>query len=182
MENRNGALWVFGYGSLIWDPGFAYEEKTLAVLRGYRRAFCMTSIHYRGTAEDPGLVLALDEDGQGACEGVIYRVADEVADAVLEYLRERELISYAYDEAWLDVEAGDGRVLRAVTYVMNRDHDQYAGALDLASQAAIIARTAGTRGPNADYLMNTVASLEALGIHDAELHELAGMVRGSAGG
>lgn len=179
---RSGELWVFGYGSLIWDPGFVFLDREKAVLHGFRRAFCMTSIHYRGTEEDPGLVLALDLDEGGACEGVLYRVAEDQAQAVLDYLRERELISYAYDEAWVDVTRAGGEVVRAVTYVTNREHDQYAGALGLAEQAVIIGRCAGTRGPNADYLMNTVASLEALEIHDPDLWELAGLVRRAARG
>ena len=94
----DGGFWVFGYGSLIWQPGFDFADRRVATLTGYRRAFCMTSIVYRGTPEAPGLVLALDRgDGAGSCVGVAYQVAAEGAAATLAYLRERELVSYAYD-------------------------------------------------------------------------------------
>jgi cation transport protein ChaC len=174
----NGDLWVFGYGSLIWEPGFDFADRRLATLHGYRRAFCMTSIVYRGTPEAPGLVLALDRDPEGSCAGVAYRVAPAAAAATLAYLRERELVSYAYEEVRLPVELDEvgGRV-EAVAYVSNPAHAQYSGGLSLEAQAEVIARAAGPRGPNADYLNNTVDSLEALGLHDPDLVRLVLMVR-----
>ena len=171
-----GDLWVFGYGSLIWEPGFAFSERRLATLAGYRRAFCMASIHYRGTPEVPGLVLALDRAESGSCTGVAYRVAEAGAPAVLAYLRARELVSYAYDEARLPVLLDGGEEVEAVTYVINRAHPQYRGGLSLAAQAEVIARAIGPRGPNAEYLMNTVHGLEALGLRDADLIRLAELV------
>ena len=98
-------FWVFGYGSLIWHPGFDFDDKRLAVLHGWRRAFCMTSVVYRGTPEAPGLVLALDRDEGGHCLGVAYHVAPASSAATLAYLRERELVSYAYDEARVTLDA-----------------------------------------------------------------------------
>jgi cation transport protein ChaC len=175
---QTGDLWVFGYGSLIWHPGFDFAEKRSATLAGYRRAFCMTSIHYRGTPEAPGLVLALDRADDGHCAGVAYRVAAPEAEGVLAYLRERELVSYAYAEAHLPVLLDDGAAVEALTFVTNRTHPQYRGDLSLEDQAAIIARAVGPRGPNADYLLNTVAGLEALGLHDPDLHRLIELVRG----
>ncbi len=172
-----GDLWVFGYGSLIWEPGFDFVEKRLATLEGYRRAFCMASIRYRGTPEAPGLVLALDRDAAGQCRGVAYRVDGGIASATLDYLRERELISYAYDEARLPVRLDGGAEVEATTFVSNRAHPQYRGGLSLDDQAEVIARAIGPRGPNSDYLLNTVAGLEALGLHDPELHRLAELVR-----
>lgn len=177
MAEHKGDLWVFGYGSLIWHPGFDYAERCLATLDGFVRSFCMTSVHYRGTPERPGLVLALDEDAANFCEGVAYRVPETNAEATLEYLRERELVSYAYLEAWLSIRLEDGRSVRSVTYIMNRNHTQYRGDLDLERQADVIARAEGPRGPNADYLFNTVEGLAALGLHDADLTALADMVR-----
>jgi len=172
---------VFGYGSLIWHPGFDFADKRLATLEGYHRSFCMASVRYRGTPDAPGLVLALDTLPAGRCLGVAYRVPAASAAATLEYLRARELISYAYREAWLPIrlEGGhDGAVeVEAVTYVIDRAHAQYRGGLSLEDQAGVIARAVGPRGPNADYLMNTVESLQALGLHDAELVRLAEMVR-----
>jgi cation transport protein ChaC len=171
-------LWVFGYGSLIWQPGFDFVERRLATLAGYRRAFCMASIRYRGTPEAPGLVLALDRADGGSCVGVAYRVAAHGADGVIGYLRERELISYAYDEVRLPVRLDGGAEVEALAFVSNRAHPQYRGGLSLDEQAEVIARAVGPRGPNADYLLNTVESLEALGLHDADLHRLAELVRG----
>jgi glutathione-specific gamma-glutamylcyclotransferase len=170
-------LWVFGYGSLIWQPGFDFVEKRLATLDGYRRAFCMTSIRYRGTPEAPGLVLALDRHEGGSCAGVAYRVPGAGAAATLDYLRARELISYAYDEAWLKLRLDGGPEVEAVTYVSNPRHPQFRGGLSLEQQAAVIAAAEGPNGLNSDYLLNTVTSLEALGLHDADLVHLAGLVR-----
>jgi cation transport protein ChaC len=172
-----GGFWVFGYGSLIWQPGFDFDDKRVAVLRGYRRAFCMTSIMYRGTPDAPGLVLSLDLDAAGSCTGVAYHVPAGSAEPTLAYLRERELVSYAYDEAHVTLELDSGRQVEALAYVSNRDHPQYCGGLSLEDQADVIARAVGPKGPNADYLLNTVASLEALGLHDPDLVRLADLVR-----
>jgi cation transport protein ChaC len=169
-------LWVFGYGSLIWHPGFDFDDKRLALLRGYRRAFCMTSIVYRGTPEAPGLVLALDADPGASCRGVAYHVPAGHAAATHAYLRERELVSYAYDEARVRVEIDGGGEVEALAYVSNPAHPQYC-RLSLERQAEVIARARGPRGPNADYLMNTVDSLQALGLEDPELVALVELVR-----
>ncbi|MBC7132390.1 MAG: gamma-glutamylcyclotransferase [Roseovarius sp.] len=174
-------MWVFGYGSLVWNPGFETVERVIARLPGYRRSFCMRSIHHRGTPEAPGLVLALDRVAGGACEGVALRAAPERAEEVLACLRERELISAAYLEQRLELALADGRRVEAVTYVVDPDHEQYCGGLDLEEQARIIARAHGGRGPNAEYLFNTAAHLTALGLHDGELDWLARRVRDIAG-
>jgi len=177
MERRlDGGFWVFGYGSLIWHPGFDFDDKRLAVLHGWRRAFCMSSIMYRGTPEAPGLVLALDRDEAGHCLGVAYHVPAASSVATLAYLRERELVSYAYDEAHVTLDLA-GEMVEALAYVTNRAHPQYRGGLSLEDQAEVIARARGPRGPNADYLLNTVDSLEALGLHDPDLVRLAELVR-----
>ncbi len=170
-------FWVFGYGSLMWKPGFEWAEHSLARLSGFRRAFCMASIVYRGTPEDPGLVLALDRHADAHCTGVAYRVAPEVGPDVLEYLRDRELVSSAYREEISDIHLTDGRRLAALCYVMDPGHEQYRGTLSLAEQAEIIARAEGPAGSNREYLMNTVHSLQRLGLEDAELFELAERVR-----
>ncbi|MCB2117413.1 MAG: gamma-glutamylcyclotransferase [Rhodobacteraceae bacterium] len=170
-------LWVFGYGSLMWDPGFAFAERVPARLEGWHRSFCMASIHYRGTPERPGLVLALDAAEGAVCDGVAYGVSAEHADATHAYLRERELISYAYDERFVPLTLADGRRVEALTYVINREHEQYRGAETREAQAGVIATAVGQRGPNADYLFNTVDHLRALGIEDADLDWLAARVR-----
>lgn len=169
--------WIFGYGSLIWKPGFDFAERRLATMAGFRRAFCMASIRYRGTPEAPGLVLALDHDPDGACRGVAYRIDDAAVEATLAYVRERELIAYAYHEERHPVALDNGGVVEAICYVINRDHEQYRGGLSLEEQAEVIARSVGPMGPNAEYLTNTVDSLAALGLVDDELIHLAELVR-----
>lgn len=170
-------FWVFGYGSLLWRPGFAFAECRPATLGGFRRSFCVASIHYRGTPERPGLVLALDDDAAGECRGLAYRVDGAAAAATLAYLRERELISYAYREIRHPVALDTGRTVEALCYVTDRGHPQYRGGLSLEEQAEVIAAAAGPNGPNAEYLMNTIESLGALGLDDPDLHRLSEMVR-----
>lgn len=173
-------MWVFGYASLIWNPGFDYEEKSIAKMSGYARSFCMRSIHHRGTVEAPGLVLALDEHEDAACEGVAFRVSEAKEAPVLAYLRERELISSAYLEKRLPIRLEDGREVEALAYVVDPDHVQYCG-LPLEEQAAIIAGAHGGRGPNDEYLFNTADHLAELGIADEELTWLAHRVRALRG-
>lgn len=174
-------MWVFGYGSLVWNPGFDVSERVLATLPGYSRSFCMRSIHHRGTEDQPGLVLALDECTRSRCSGVAMAVQDGAQDQVLEYLRERELISSAYLEKWLPLQLADGREVEAVVYVIDADHVQYCGGLDLEEQAQIIARAHGGMGPNTEYLYNTASHLTELGIHDPDLAWLTRRVKSLVG-
>lgn len=170
-------MWVFGYGSLMWEPGFAPAERLVARLSGWHRSFCMRSIHYRGTPERPGLVLALDRQEGAICAGVAFRVGDAEAGPVLDYLRARELISDAYHETELPVSLADGRRVRALTYVIDRAHPQYCAGLSSEEQAEIIARATGRTGTNGDYLRNTVAHLADLGLEDPDLLALEARVR-----
>ncbi|AUH34906.1 gamma-glutamylcyclotransferase [Paracoccus tegillarcae] len=169
--------WVFGYGSLMWDPGFRVIESTTARLDGYARSFCLRSTRYRGTAETPGLVLGLDADPDAHCTGIALRFAPEERDSILSYLRERELVTHAYREAILPIALEDGRRVEALTYVMRRDHVQYAGGLAPCEQARIISGAHGMRGPNADYLFNTTRHLAEFGMSDAALDALSEDVR-----
>ncbi|MCE0505645.1 MULTISPECIES: gamma-glutamylcyclotransferase [unclassified Roseivivax] len=169
-------LWVFGYGSLLWNPGFEVSETVPARLDGYRRSFCMRSIHHRGTPEDPGLVLALDEEHGSYCDGLALAAAPGQSEEVLAYLRERELVSAAYLERLLPLKLVDGREVTALVYVIDPDHGQYC-ELPLEEQAGIIAGAHGGRGPNTEYLFNTAAHLRELGIPDAELQWLDQRVR-----
>ena len=169
-------LWVFGYGSLIWHPGFPVAEQRIARLDGWHRSFCMRSIHHRGTEAAPGLVLALDRPGGAHCDGVAFRVAEGAEAETLAALRERELISSAYLEEWLEVTMDGAAPVRALTYVIDPAHWQYCGGLALEEQAAIIAHAVGGRGPNCEYLFNTAAHLAELGIGDADLEWLAARV------
>ena len=170
-------MWVFGYGSLLWNPGFEVAQRRVATLGGYARSFCMRSIHHRGTAEDPGLVLALDASRGARCEGLALAVAEGQEARTLDYLRERELISSAYLERSLEIALADGPTVTAVTYVIDPHHVQYCGGLALEEQARIIARAVGGRGPNTEYLYNTAAHLAEIGLHDPDLEWLTARVR-----
>ncbi len=170
-------LWVFGYGSLIWQPDFPVAESRVARVEGWRRSFCMWSIHHRGTEAAPGLVLALDAAPHSHCDGLALRVAPGEEAPVLAALRERELISSAYLERRLPVRFADGGGAETVAYVIDPAHVQYARDLDLDRQAQIIAHAQGGRGRNCDYLWSTVAQLAQLGIADPELADLAARVR-----
>lgn len=169
-------MWVFGYGSLIWHPGFPVAERRIARLEGWHRSFCMRSIHHRGTEAEPGLVLALDAAAGAHCLGVAFRVEPGAEARTLAELRERELISSAYLERHLGVTAG-GEALDCLAYVIDPHHVQYCGGLALEEQARIIAHAIGGRGPNRDYLWNTTAHLAELGIADPDLEWLSGRVR-----
>ncbi len=170
------SLWVFGYGSLLWNPGFTPARKVKARLHDYHRSFCMLSIHHRGSEEDPGLVLALDTYPGGQCTGVAFQVAENEEDAVLAMLRERELISSAYYEDTVDLVTDDGETIPALAYIISRDHVQYC-QFDLEKQAQMIAHATGGRGPNTEYLFNTADHLTELGIKDADMDWLVTRVR-----
>ena len=169
-------MWVFGYGSLIWNPEFAHVEAQVARLADWHRSFCMRSIHHRGTPQAMGLVLALDHAPGAQCEGVAFRVSPGQEEATLALLRERELISSAYREHWLDVTLADGRRVEALAYVVDPAHEQYCGGLPLEEQARIIATAHGGRGSNRDYLNATARHLHELGIADADLDWLVSRV------
>jgi cation transport protein ChaC len=163
-------FWVFGYGSLMWNPGFAFVERSGAVIYGYRRSLCVYSWVHRGSEAHPGLVLGLDRGG--ACRGVAFRVADADRDAVLAYLRERELVTNVYLERLVPIRLADRRRVKAVAYVVDRQHAQYAGALDPLEAARIVDVSVGQSGPNDAYVFNTLAHLRETGIRDAWLESV----------
>lgn len=166
-----GDFWVFGYGSLMWNPGFAHVETRRARLSGYRRALCIHSWVHRGTQEKPGLVLGLDRGG--SCIGLAFRVPGNLHDEVMTYLRERELVTMVYLERELKIRLDDGREARAVAYVVDRAHEQYAGALDETHAAEIVRHAVGRSGDNTGYVLSTVEHLQALGIRDHWLEAVA---------
>jgi len=165
-------FWVFGYGSLMWRPGFSFEKAQPAILHGYNRSFCVYSHYYRGTPDRPGLVLGLDPQTNAQCRGVAFCVAPAQKDAVVAYLTERELCGYAYQAATLPVMLECGTEIEAYTFVADPDHALYAGDLGLDKSASMIMQAEGKTGLNRDYLINSVRELEANGYADAHLHEL----------
>jgi glutathione-specific gamma-glutamylcyclotransferase len=166
-------FWVFGYGSLMWRPGFDYLEARSAMLRGHHRAFCVESTHYRGTPERPGLVLGLDRGG--ACRGRVFRIAPAKAQRVARYLHERELITPIYEPRWLTVQTPQGPV-RAVAYVVDRQNREYKGKLPEQTIVRMIRRARGVSGTDRDYLINTVRHLDELGVPDGPVHRLLRLV------
>ncbi len=162
-------FWVFGYGSLMWHPGFPHLEVRTALLRGYHRRFCVYSIRYRGTPEIPGLVLGLDRGG--ACRGLAYRVPAADGAEVMDYLHEREMVTGVYIPSWLKVETPMGPI-RAASFVVDRDHAQYTGRLSIEETARLIRQGCGQQGPCLDYLANTVRHLESLGLGGGSLKQL----------
>lgn len=170
-------LWLFGYGSLIWNPEFEYEEMRPARMTGFERSFCMWSIHHRGSVEKPGLVLALDANPEAICDGIAFRIAEDKAADIMAQVRERELVSAAYVEVAHAVQFKDGGQVDAIAYVIERDHAQYCGGLSLEEQAQVIATSTGGRGHNADYLFNTAAHMVELGIEDRDMMWLVSRVQ-----
>ncbi|CUH75031.1 gamma-glutamylcyclotransferase [Tropicibacter naphthalenivorans] len=169
-------LWVFGYASLLWNPGFPVVERQHAQLTGYARSFCMYSIHHRGTEEQPGLVLALDAQEGASCQGVALRAEPGTEEQTLAYLRERELISSAYYEDTVELHLADERRVQAIAYIIDPTHVQYCH-LPLEEQARLIARAHGGRGPNTEYLYNTAQHLAEIGIPDPDLEWLTAQVK-----
>jgi cation transport protein ChaC len=174
-------LWVFGYGSLMWRPGFEHLERVPARLTGLHRGLCVYSFIHRGTPERPGLVLGLDLGG--ACRGIAYRVAAARRDATLEYLREREQGTMVYRETMRQIALATqpARAVTALVYVVDRSHPQYAGRLDLERQLHLVRQGHGRSGANLDYVLATVAEIEAQGFRDAGLHQLAELLRSGHG-
>jgi glutathione-specific gamma-glutamylcyclotransferase len=174
------ARWVFGYGSLMWRPGFPYAERAAATLHGRRRAFCIYSVHHRGTYQRPGLVLGLAPGG--AVRGMAYRIADADWAQVHAYLMEREQPTETYAEAVRQVRLADGRRVECLVFLSDVRHPQWAGALSLERQAELIAGATGLSGRNVDYLRDLVAHLREMGVRDHGMETLLGLVEGRVRG
>jgi len=166
-------FWVFGYGSLMWHPGFPHVEVRPGLLHGFHRRFCVYSHRYRGTPERPGLVLGLDRGG--CCRGLVYRVPAGEGEEVMDYLYEREMVTGVYIPQWRSVETAGGAVL-AAAFVVDRSHGQYTGRLSLEETATLIDQGHGQRGSGHEYLSNTVHHLEALGLGAGALKQLLRLV------
>ena len=172
-EAPDGALdrdvWVFGYGSLLWNPAFDYAEKRRGRIYGFHRAYCIWTPLGRGTPENPGLMLALDRGG--SCCGAAYRIAADKLEEELAILWSREMALDSYVPTWVAVHT-EGGAVGGLTFTINRHHERYAGRLPPDVIAARLARAEGYLGTSAEYLANTIAQLDELGIHDATLLDL----------
>ena len=166
--------WVFGYGSLMWRPGFVYVDRAGAVLHGRRRAFCIYSVHHRGTPAQPGLVLGLAPGG--STRGMAYRVAEADWPRTYAYLLEREQPTETYVEAKVHVRLIDGRRVQALAFLSDTTHPQWAGRLDAEAQARLIAHSRGLSGPNVDYLRDLVGHLREDGVRDRAMERLLARV------
>ena len=140
--NKDHPEWIFGYGSLMWDPGFPHAEQLPAILEGYHRAFCVYSHHYRGTTKQPGLVLGLNLGGK--CRGIAFRISNKSRREIITYLDERELIGYAYKPKHLPITLDDGTRVLAHTYIADQNHPRFAGKLSNGRAADLIISAKGT--------------------------------------
>ena len=173
-SEEDGSGWVFGYGSLMWRPGFPFLERRAAELKGRRRAFCIYSVHHRGTYARPGLVLGL-LPGEGV-RGIAYRVAAADWAATYAYLLDREQPTETYVEARTPVVLDDGRSVEVLTFLSDEAHPQWAGALPVERQAELIAGASGVSGANVDYLRDLIGHLRAESCADAELEAVLARV------
>jgi len=170
--------WVFGYGSLIWNPGFRFARSQIARLRGAHRSLCIYSTHHRGTPDRPGLVFGLVHGG--SCQGMAFEVSHEDWLAVRDYLREREQVTAVYKEVVRPVQLADGRSVPALAYLVDESHIQYAGRLAVEEQLRLVRHSVGSSGPNTEYVVNTAEHLERLGIRDRGLLELVRLLKAGA--
>lgn len=166
--------WVFGYGSLIWNPGFAHVSAQQGLLRGAHRSLSIVSHHHRGTVEQPGLVFGLTRGG--SCRGMVFEVADDNWAQVRDYLQEREQVTSVYRDVMRPVHLGDGRMVSALAFLVDERHEQFAGHLTTEQQLAMVRAGVGLSGRNIDYVMNTVRHLGELGIRDRQLMAFADLL------
>ncbi len=171
-----GRVWVFAFGSLIWNPAFLHAERRVARVHGWHRRFCLWVKAGRGTPDNPGLMLSLESGG--SCAGVVYRLAPGTERSELDVLWRREMFTMSYRPVWVVARTPDGPV-HAVAFAANREHDRYAPGLDPDAIAHHLATGAGRLGRCCDYLFDTVAHLRELGIRDAALERLEAQVRGT---
>jgi glutathione-specific gamma-glutamylcyclotransferase len=177
-ENTAPTHWVFGYGSLIWNPGFPYVSAQQGLLRGAHRSLSIVSHYHRGTVENPGLVFGLVRGG--SCRGMVFEVADSHWPGVRAYLQEREQVTAVYRDVMRPVRLADGRKVLALAFLVDEQHDQFAGALTLEQQLAMVRAGVGLSGRNIDYVLNTARHLQELGIRDRPLMALATLLEEEA--
>jgi glutathione-specific gamma-glutamylcyclotransferase len=169
-EVPKGDLWVFGYGSLMWSPGFAYRQKALGRVHGYHRALCILSTRYRGTRRKPGLVMGLCRGG--SCWGMAYRVHAEGVRRALARLWKREMPRRVYAPRLLRVQLGNGREVKALAFLADPTHPAYVRELDLHGRARLVAQGIGQRGSAVDYIRNTLAHMREVDVSDPHLERI----------
>ncbi len=176
-------FWVFGYGSLMWRPGFEFSERCLASMRGVHRRLCIYSHVHRGTPDRPGMVLGLDQGG--SCRGIGYRIKGELRDETLAYLRAREQVTMVYKEVWRDMiaerDSGQERV-KAVVYLVDQKHHQYAGKRSAEELLPFVLQGQGKGGPCIEYISSTLDHLHELGLKDGHLSEVLALARAYSSG
>lgn len=169
-----GDLWVFGYASLMWSPDFPHSERRSCMLHGYHRSLCIYSHRHRGTPDVPGLVMGLCRGG--SCWGVAFRIPARKVRSALTTLWHREMVNRVYQPRIVPVRF-DGKTVTAVAFVADSSHSQFAGRLSVSQTARLVAQGCGLRGQNIDYLSQTVAHMDELGIREGQLHQVLGVVR-----
>ena len=175
-----GDLWVFGYGSLMWSPGFRCAEKQTALVRGYHRALCILSSRYRGTPEKPGLVMGLCSGG--SCWGIAFRVPASRVRRVVTLLWKREMLNKVYKPTLIPVTVAPGRRIRALAFVADTAHKQFVKELDLHGRAQLVAQGIGQRGRCVDYIRNTLEHMLTLGVNDPHLARILDLAIGLSPG
>ncbi len=180
VPQDDSPLWIFGYGSLMWNPGFAHVSRHVAIIYGLHRRLCVSSMRYRGTPQSPGLVLGLDRGG--SCVGYAFSVHPEDKQEVVDYLEDREMVSNVYKPVFVNTCLDDGRRVKALTFRVKRDHPQYIGPMCEQKLAERIKRCRGQKGPNRDYVLNTLQALRAMGFDDIKLDRVARHLAEPAGG
>lgn len=168
-------FWVFGYGSLIWNPGFEHKERQKAIIHGLHRSLCVYSWVHRGTREKPGLVLGLDRGG--SCHGMAMLASGTQKDDIVNYLRARELVTSVYQECWRNVVLASGETVNAMVYRVDQTSPQYAKGLSPDHQANIIRVAQGGSGHNTDYVSSTVEAMRREGIRDRQLEHVNSLVQ-----
>jgi cation transport protein ChaC len=177
LEGCLSDLWVFGYGSLMWHPGFGHVESQPALLRGAHRSLCVYSYVHRGTEDKPGLVLGLDSGG--SCRGIAFRVKAASAETTVDYLRQREQVTMVYREAYRSIQLLDGtsRKVQAICFLVDRHHPQYAGRLPVSRQAELVRCGQGQSGENVEYVANTLSHLDEMGLGENALKQVMAQIR-----
>ena len=173
-------IYIFAYGSMMWDPLFVPVKRHAARLEGYRRNFCVWSLVARGTPEYPGLALGLEEHTDASCDGIVYQLNSLSTEVDLEATWRREMYTAIYQPIWIDVETDVGK-LQAISFVVDREHPQYAAGLNRDEAASIIASGEGENGSCSDYFLNTARELAAIGCIDSQIDALNVLVESQCG-